>query len=50
LRCKSRLFSDTRKRFLSLFLKKKPYSLNYSEIDFYKGFSSCYLRPASIEA
>ena len=32
LRCKSRLFSDTYKRFLSLFLKKKLYMLNYSEI------------------
>ena len=33
LRCKSRLFSDTYKRFLSLFLILFCYSLNYSEIN-----------------
>ena len=32
LRCKSRLFSDTRKRFLSLFLMFLFYALNYNKI------------------
>ncbi len=34
LRCKNRLFSNTHKRFLSLFLKKKYCLLIYSKIQF----------------